>query len=407
MVEHDEETIRWADRLVDVGPGAGPDGGEILVDGPVSEALDNPRSITGRSLRSARARVRPQARSVKGGEFIEIRSIEHHNIRGANVKIPRGRLTLVTGVSGSGKSTLVKDVLVEAITPGRGRGQFKSKAGTEDLKRVVFVDDKPIGKNSRSTPATYVGLLGPIRKHLARVPEARLRGYGPGRFSFNVKGGRCEECAGQGRVKLEMSFLPNSWAQCEVCQGKRYNRQTLHVTAGGLNINEILQLTVSEALEAFERSPKIRKILELMEEVGLGYLSLGQPSTTLSGGEAQRIKLVGELAGRKKPDTVIILDEPTTGLHLADVPRLVGVLHRLVDGGATVVVIEHHGDVIREADWVIDMGPGAGDKGGDVVYMGTVKGLLASKNSLTAKALKKRPRLSAGKTESDAVYANP
>jgi excinuclease ABC subunit A len=351
--------------------------------------------------------VRPEARPVDGAEFIEIGAIEHHNIRGANVKIPRGRLTLVTGVSGSGKSTLVKDILVEAITPGRGRGQFESKAGTEGLKRVAFVDDKPIGKNSRSTPATYVGLLGPIRQHLARVPEARLRGYGPGRFSFNVKGGRCEECAGQGRLKLEMSFLPNSWVTCEVCQGKRYNRQTLHVTANGLNIHEILQLTVSEALVVFERMPKIRKTLELMEEVGLGYLSLGQSSTTLSGGEAQRIKLVSELAGRKKADTIVILDEPTTGLHLADVPRLVGVLHRLVDGGATVVVIEHHGDVIREADWVIDMGPGAGDEGGDVVYMGTVKGLLTCKTSLTAKALRTRSRLSRGKTETRPLYANP
>jgi len=390
MVEHDEATIRWADRLIDIGPGAGRDGGEVMVSGEVTNVLADPRSVTGRCLSETKKTVRDKPRPTRSSDFMEIKGIQHHNISGADTKIPRERLTLVTGVSGSGKSTLVKDVLVEALQPGKGKGEFTQSRGFEGLKRTVFVDDKPIGKNPRSIPATYVGLFGLIRKLFAQVPEARLRGYRANRFSFNVKGGRCEECAGQGRIKLEMSFLPNSYVTCETCNGRRFNRQTLQVKWNRLSIHDVLGLSVTEALDFFEHVPSIRRTLELMEEVGLGYLALGQSSTTLSGGEAQRIKLVSELKGRKRDDTVIILDEPTTGLHLADVPRLIGVLHRMVDHGATVVVIEHHADVIAEADWVIDMGPGPGVKGGDIVYQGPYSGLLKERKSLTGQALKDR-----------------
>jgi excinuclease ABC subunit A len=407
MVEHDESTIRWADRLIDIGPGAGTEGGEIMISGSVDEVLLDERSLTGRCLAQKKVKVRSSPRPLEDVVYMELKGIQHHNISGANVQVPRSRLTAITGVSGSGKSTLVKDVLVEALNPGKGKGTFVSSQGFDGLKRTIFVDDKPIGKNPRSTPSTYVGLFGPIRQLFARVPEARLRGYKANRFSFNVKGGRCEECGGQGRIKLEMSFLPNSYVTCETCNGKRFNRQTLQVSWNGHNIHEVLQLSVNEALNLFENVPSIRRTLELMEEVGLGYLSLGQSSTTLSGGEAQRIKLVSELKGNKREDTVVILDEPTTGLHLADVPRLIRILHRLVDRGATVVVIEHHSDVIAEADWVIDMGPGPGMEGGQVVYQGKVSGLLKSKTSLTGKAMKTRRRRSPSSTQKVAVTAIP
>ncbi|MEC9072740.1 MAG: excinuclease ABC subunit A, partial [Myxococcota bacterium] len=382
MVEHDAQTLRTADVLVDMGPGAGIEGGEVLVQGPLSEALSDQRSITGRCLAQGPPRVRETCRDLKGVPEIGLKKVRHHNLQGVNVRIPRERLTVVSGVSGSGKSSLIHDVLPSAVR-GETSGMVGEVTGLEGLKRVVRVDDKPIGKNPRSTPATYVGIWDEIRKLFAQVPEARLRGYTPGRFSFNVAAGRCATCGGMGQLTLEMSFLPNATTPCEVCKGKRYSTQTLHVTWDGLSIAQVLELSVREALEVFDRVPKIKRGLALLADVGLGYLKLGQSSTTLSGGEAQRIKLVSHLMARTRRDTVVVLDEPSIGLHMADVPRLMTVIHRLVDLGATVVVIEHNTDVIREADWVIDLGPGGGPDGGKVVYQGPFEGLQKAKRSRT------------------------
>jgi excinuclease ABC subunit A len=382
MVEHDEATLRSADILVDMGPGAGVEGGEILVQGPLADVLADPKSITGRCLRDGMEVVRTKPRSLKGASYVSLRGMRHHNLRDVNVRIPRGRLTVVTGVSGSGKSSLV-DVLRAAMTGEGLDATGAAVTGLKGLKRFIEVDDKPIGKNPRSTPATYVGVWDTIRGLFAKLPESRLRGYGPGRFSFNVKGGRCEACGGQGVVKLEMSFLPDAYSLCEVCGGRRWNGQTLHIRYDQHTIHDVLQMPVRDALTLFERVPKIKRALSLLSDVGLGYLELGQASPTLSGGEAQRIKLARELLGRDRADTVVVLDEPSVGLHMADVPSLLRVIHRLVDAGATVVVIEHHPDVMREADWIIDMGPGAGDEGGQVVYQGRYPGLLSCEKSRT------------------------
>ncbi|MCB9730867.1 MAG: excinuclease ABC subunit UvrA [Deltaproteobacteria bacterium] len=389
MVEHDEATLRTADILVDMGPGAGSEGGEVLVSGPLERVLADPRSVTGACLREPRPRVRAEPRPTKGAPAVVLKGVRHHNLEGVDVRFPRERLTVVTGVSGSGKSSLVHDVLAHAVDPTRGAGTFESATGTEGLTRVVRVDDKPIGKNPRSIPATYVGAWDEIRKLYARVPEARLRGYGPGRFSFNVKGGRCEACQGQGEVKLEMSFLPDASVPCDVCGGKRYSSQTLHVTWNGKSIWDVLEMSAREALEFFDPVPKVRRPMQLLVDVGLGYLRLGQPSPTLSGGEAQRIKLVSELLVKSRSDTLLILDEPTIGLHMADVPRLITVIHRLVDAGATVVVIEHNPDVMREADWLIDLGPGGGPEGGQLLYQGPYEGLTKVKRSKTADWLRR------------------
>jgi excinuclease ABC subunit A len=391
MVEHDEATLRTADVLVDMGPGAGVEGGEVLVAGPLAVVLADARSVTGRCLGAPRPRVREAARPVSGVAAVVLEGVEHHNLRGVDVRFPRERLTVVTGVSGSGKSSLVHDVLAHAVDPSRGAGTVARVRGTEGLTRVVRVDDKPIGKNPRSIPATYVGAWDEIRKLYARMPEAQLRGYGPGRFSFNVKGGRCEACQGAGEIKLEMSFLPDASVVCDVCGGKRYASQTLHVTFNGKSIWEVLELSAREALEFFDAIPKIRRPMQLLVDVGLGYLRLGQPSPTLSGGEAQRIKLVSELLVKSRSDTLLVLDEPTIGLHMADVPRLVTVIHRLVDAGATVVVIEHNPDVMREADWIIDLGPGGGPAGGRVLYEGPYAGLASAETSRTAEWLRRNP----------------
>jgi len=387
MVEHDERTLRTADVLVDVGPGAGREGGEIIAAGAIQEVLADVNSVTGRCLTQDRPRVRQDSRSLDDATFLELAGVRHHNIRGADVRVPRGRLTVVTGVSGSGKSSLAIDVLRNAVKGGRW-SLFDKAAGTEGLERFVLVDDKPIGKNPRSTPATYVGVWDHIRTLFAKLPEAKVRGFTKSRFSFNVKGGRCDDCAGQGQVKLEMSFLPNAYVECQTCGGARFNRQTLRVNWQGHSIADVLDLSVRDAVEVFDAVPKVKRALSLLNEVGLGYLQLGQPSPTLSGGEAQRVKLVGELLGRGRSDSLVVLDEPTIGLHMADVPKLLSVFHRLVDSGATVVVIEHNLDVAREADWLIDMGPGPGIAGGEVVYQGPFEGLREVQRSATGRYLR-------------------
>nr|ACU26422.1 excinuclease ATPase subunit [uncultured bacterium HF186_75m_14K15] len=387
MVEHDEATLRTADVLVDIGPGAGSEGGELLVAAPLDEALRHPRSLTGACLRRERPPVAEAPRPLDDVTFIRLTGVTHRNLSGVDLTLPRGRLSVVTGVSGSGKSSLVHDVLAKAIEPHRGAGSWEHAEGLDGLTRVIRVDDKPIGKNPRSIPATYIGVWDAIRKLFARLPNARLRGFSPSRFSFNVKGGRCEACAGQGQVKLEMSFLPDAYSPCDTCGGKRFNTQTLQVTYDGHSIHDVLEMPVRDALALFERVPKIQRALKLLEDVGLGYLKLGQPSTTLSGGEAQRIKLVSHLIGRKRPDTLIVLDEPSIGLHMADVPKLLAVVHRLVDAGTTVVVIEHNVDVVREADWVIDLGPGGGPEGGRVMYQGPFEGLADAPDSRTGQWL--------------------
>jgi excinuclease ABC subunit A len=391
MVEHDEATLRTAEVLVDMGPGAGAEGGEILVAGPLEDALNHPRSVTGACLARPRPPVNAEPRPLDDVPFITLTGVRHRNLDGVDVRFPRGRLSVVTGVSGSGKSSLVHDVLAKAIEPVRGEGTWDTAEGLDGLERVIRVDDQPIGKNPRSIPATYIGVWSVIRNLFARLPNARLRGFTASRFSFNVKGGRCEGCAGQGQVKLEMSFLPDAYTPCDTCSGRRFNAQTLQVTYDGHSIHDVLQMPVRDALVLFERVPKLQRALQLLDDVGLGYLQLGQPSTTLSGGEAQRIKLVSHLLGRKRPDTVVVLDEPSIGLHMADVPKLLAVIHRLVEAGTTVVVIEHNVDLVREADWVIDLGPGGGPDGGKVLYQGSFKGLAAVPESRTGAWLASRP----------------
>ncbi len=392
MVEHDEMTLRTADVLIDMGPGAGVEGGEVMVAGDLATVLADDRSITGECLREGRPLSRKKRRSVtaKTTTFLELGGVEHHNLSRARFKIPRGRLTVVTGVSGSGKSSLV-DVVMAAVDLkqgfAKGGGTWTSRKGFDGLDRIVQVDDKPIGKNPRSTPATYVGVWDQIRKLFASHPDAKIRGYKPGRFSFNVKGGRCDACDGNGQKKLEMSFLPDAYVGCGVCGGRRFNRQTLEVRWNGMSIHDVLALPIKVAVERFERVPKIAAKLKLLDDVGLGYLTLGQSSPTLSGGEAQRIKLVSFLSEKRRDDTLLILDEPTIGLHMADVPKLLDVIHRLVDVGNTVIVVEHNADVMREADWVIDMGPGGGVHGGKVLHQGSFARLIGKKASRTGQYL--------------------
>ncbi len=388
MVEHDEATLRTADVLVDMGPGAGDEGGQVLAAGPLAEVMADPRSVTGRCLADPRPPVRATPRPLEGADFIRFEGVRYHNLDGVDLRLPRGRLTVVTGVSGSGKSSFVGGVLAHAVSRADKPASWREVGGLEGLERLVRVDATPIGKNPRSTPATYVGFWDEIRKLFAKLPEARLRGYAAGRFSFNVAGGRCDACSGNGAVKLEMSFLPDAYVACDVCLGRRFSRQTLHITYDGHSIYDVLEMPVRRALQVFERVPKLRAALQMLEDVGLGYLKLGQPSPTLSGGEAQRIKLATELLGRDRSDTVLLLDEPSTGLHMADVPRLLSVVHRLVDAGATVVVIEHNPDVMREADWLIDMGPGAGADGGRCVYQGPFRGVLDVAESVTGRWLR-------------------
>ena len=377
VVEHDEDTIRAADYVIDLGPRAGRFGGEVVVEGDVAAVLASRDSLTGRYLRGElRIPVPKTRRPVDRKRLVTVVGAKANNLKNLSVEIPLGMFVSVTGVSGSGKSTLITDILYQSLARHFYRakvvpGAHKSIQGLDHLDKVIEIDQSPIGRTPRSNPATYTGLFTPMRELFAQLPEAKMRGYGPGRFSFNVKGGRCESCEGDGLVKIEMHFLPDVYVPCEVCKGKRYNRETLEVRYKGRSIAEVLELTVSDALDFFAAQGRIREKLELLNDVGLGYLHLGQSATTLSGGEAQRVKLATELSKRDTGRTLYILDEPTTGLHFEDVRLLLDVLHRLVDKGNSVLVIEHNLDVIKTSDWVIDLGPEGGDKGGAVVAAGT------------------------------------
>ena len=392
VVEHDEETIRTADWIVDIGPGAGELGGKVVVNGTLKALTDTKESITGAFIRGDRAVKIPKTRRKGSGKSIVVKGAREHNLKGLDVEFPLGRFIAVTGVSGSGKSTLVTDILQKAIArklhgAKERPGAHERVTGLDQIDKAIEIDQSPIGRTPRSNPATYVGLFTPIRELFAATQEARLRGYSAGRFSFNVKGGRCETCAGDGILQIEMQFLPDVYVPCETCRGKRYNREALDVTWKGMTIADVLELQVEDALERFDAIPAIRNRLKTLSEVGLGYLRLGQPATTLSGGEAQRIKLATELARRSTGRTAYILDEPTTGLHFADVERLLEVLHRLVDGGNSVIVIEHNLDVIKTADWVIDLGPDGGDRGGELIAEGTPEQVAKVKASHTGRYL--------------------
>jgi len=394
VVEHDEETMRAADHIVDLGPGAGKHGGNVIAVGTVDEIIGTPGSITGKYLSGEMQIATPRTRrSLDPHRVVRIEGAREHNLRDLTVDIPLGLFVAVTGVSGSGKSTLIEDILHRALARHfyRARvipGAHKRITGLEHIDKVIDIDQSPIGRTPRSNPATYTGLFTPIRELFAELPEAKIRGYGPGRFSFNVKGGRCEACQGDGLVKIEMHFLPDVYVPCEVCKGKRYNRETLEVRFRGLNISDVLELTVEDALAFFENQPRIRQKLETLNDVGLGYIHLGQSATTLSGGEAQRVKLATELSKRDTGRTFYILDEPTTGLHFEDVRMLLDVLHRLVERGNTVLVIEHNLDVIKTADWIVDLGPEGGTRGGAFVATGTPEDVASTPASHTGAYLK-------------------
>ncbi|HMA42259.1 MAG TPA: excinuclease ABC subunit UvrA [Gemmatimonadales bacterium] len=395
VVEHDEETIRAADEVVDLGPRAGRHGGEVVAAGSLADVLSHRDSLTARYLRGElRIPVPPRRRVTDGERVLRIVGARQHNLKDLTITVPLGLFVSVTGVSGSGKSTLVTDILYRALARHFYRakvvpGAHERIEGLEHVDKVIDIDQSPIGRTPRSNPATYTGLFTPIRELFTFLPESKIRGYGPGRFSFNVKGGRCEACQGDGLVKVEMHFLPDVYVPCEVCKGRRYNRETLEVRYKGKSIADVLDLSVADALEFFEAQPRIRSKLELLNDVGLGYIHLGQSATTLSGGEAQRVKLATELAKRDTGRTLYILDEPTTGLHFEDVRLLLEVLHRLVDKGNTVVVIEHNLDVVKTADWVIDLGPEGGDRGGTVVAAGTPEQVAQVRGSFTGQFLRK------------------
>jgi excinuclease ABC subunit A len=393
VVEHDEETIRSADYVVDLGPGAGELGGHVVAVGTADEIMANPGSLTGQYLSGRRAIPVPRTRRPTAGKFVTIHKPREHNLKGDTVRIPLGTFTCVTGVSGSGKSTLVNDILYHALAQMLHRAQQRPGAherieGAQHVDKVIDIDQSPIGRTPRSNPATYTGVFTFIRTLFSRTPEARMRGYGPGRFSFNVKGGRCEACQGDGLVKIEMHFLPDVYVTCEVCRGQRYNRETLDVRYKGKHIADVLGMTVREALEFFDAVPVIKQKLQTLHDVGLDYIRLGQSATTLSGGEAQRVKLSTELSRRATGRTLYILDEPTTGLHFADIERLIGVLNQLVDQGNTVVIIEHNLDVIKTADWIIDLGPEGGEEGGRVMAVGTPELVAREARSYTGQFLR-------------------
>ena len=394
VVEHDEDTMRAADFLVDVGPGAGSHGGQIVAAGTLQDILDCPQSITGQYLSGAKKIPVPTERRIGNGKKLVIRGARENNLKNLDVEIPLGTFTCVTGVSGSGKSTLVNEVLNKTLLAKLNHARTRPGVctcieGIENLDKVIDIDQSPIGRTPRSNPATYTGLFNDIRDLFASTAEAKMRGYGPGRFSFNVKGGRCEACCGDGLVKIEMHFLADVYVPCEVCHGSRYNRETLEVQYKGKNIAQVLDMTAEEAVDFFENLPKIRKKAQMLQEVGLGYVKLGQSSTTLSGGEAQRVKLATELARVSTGRTIYILDEPTTGLHAADVHKLIEVLQQLVEAGNTVLVIEHNLDVIKTADYLIDLGPEGGDGGGTLVAAGTPEEVAATEGSFTGAYLKK------------------
>lgn len=394
VVEHDEDTMLAADHIIDIGPGAGIHGGEVVAEGTAEEIMKCENSITGMYLSGRRKIPVPEKRREGNGSFLEIKGAAENNLKNINVKIPLGTFTCITGVSGSGKSSLVNEILYRALAnelngAKKVPGKYKKIIGSENLDKIIDIDQSPIGRTPRSNPATYTGLFGDIRNLFAMTAEAKARGYSAGRFSFNVKGGRCEACSGDGIIKIEMHFLPDVYVPCGVCGGKRYNRETLEVRYKGKNIYDVLNMTVEEGCEFFANIPKIQRKLQTLYDVGLGYIKIGQPSTTMSGGEAQRVKLATELAKRSTGKTIYVLDEPTTGLHAADVHKLTEVLQKLVDAGNTIVVIEHNLDMIKTADYIVDLGPEGGEKGGEVVACGTPEKVARSKKSYTGKYLKK------------------
>ena len=394
VVEHDDETMEEADWIVDIGPGAGVHGGEIIAEGTVEDIKKVPESITGQYLSGKKQIEVPKERRDGKGTAITIKGASQNNLKNIDVSFPLGKFICVTGVSGSGKSTLVNEILYKGASQKLYRsfkkpGKYKSIEGLDEIDKVIAIDQSPIGRTPRSNPATYTGVFDMIRDLFAKTPEAKARGYKKGRFSFNVKGGRCEKCSGDGILKIEMHFLPDVYVPCEVCHGQRYNRETLEVKYKGKNIADVLDMTVEESLKFFEHLPNIRNKMQTLYDVGLGYVKLGQPSTQLSGGEAQRIKLATELSKRNTGRTLYILDEPTTGLHMADVARLIDVLQRLADTGSTVVVIEHQLDMIKVADHIIDLGPEGGDGGGTIVCTGTPEKVAKVKESYTGQYLAK------------------
>jgi excinuclease ABC subunit A len=401
VVEHDEQTIRSADWIVDLGPGAGVHGGYLVANGTLEDIVKCDNSLTGQYLSGKRRIPLPSHRRPGNGKFIAVRGAKENNLKNLDVDIPLGLFTCITGVSGSGKSTLLEDILYKGLARALHGARDKPGAhdrieGTENIDKVVMIDQSPIGRTPRSNPATYTGVFTFIRKLFSRLPEARARGYKPGRFSFNVKGGRCEACEGDGIIRLEMQFLPDVYVPCEVCKGKRYNKETLEVTYNGKNIADVLSMTIDEAMKFFENIPNIKRIIETISDVGLGYIQLGQSATTLSGGEAQRVKLSTELSRRETGKTLYLLDEPTTGLHFADIDKLLEVLNRLTDAGNTVVLIEHNMDVIKTADRVIDLGPEGGDEGGRVIAQGTPEEVARVPQSYTGQFLRRVLQVSAG-----------
>jgi excinuclease ABC subunit A len=393
VVEHDDETIRTADWIIDLGPAAGEHGGKIVAEGTPEAILVHPKSLTGAYLSGRKKVPIPKKRRAGNGKHLTVSGAKANNLKNLEVEIPLGKLVCITGVSGSGKSTLMSDVLYNALAAKlmgarKQPGEYERIDGIELLDKIISIDQSPIGRTPRSNPGTYTGLFDEMRKLFAELPESKVRGYKPGRFSFNVHGGRCEACQGQGELRIEMQFLPDVYVPCDVCHGKRFNRETLQVQFKGHNIADVLGMTVDNALEVFSAFPKMVSKLQLLEEVGLGYIRIGQSAPTLSGGEAQRVKLAKELSRRATGRTLYVLDEPSVGLHAADVHKLIEVLQRLVDAGNSVLIIEHNLDIIKTADWIIDLGPEGGDRGGRLVAQGTPEQICAHEKSYTGQFLK-------------------
>jgi excinuclease ABC subunit A len=415
VVEHDEDTMLAADYLIDIGPGAGAHGGQVIAAGTPHEVMENEKSLTGQYLSGRKFIPLPDKRRKPNGKWLEVIGASEHNLKNLRVKVPVGLFTCITGVSGSGKSTLVNEIIHKALAKELNRakvipGKYRQLNGIEHFDKVIDINQSPIGRTPRSNPATYTGVFDDIREVFASTQEAKVRGYQKGRFSFNVKGGRCEACRGDGIIKIEMHFLPDVYVPCEECKGKRYNRDTLEVKYKGKNISDVLEMTIEEALHFFENIPRIKRKIQTLNDVGLGYMKLGQPATTLSGGEAQRVKLASELYRRSNGRTLYILDEPTTGLHIDDIARLLHVLQRLVENGDTVLVIEHNLDVIKTADYMIDLGPEGGNGGGTIIATGTPEEVGEVSKSYTGQYLKpilERDRKRMAKREKEFTEAIP